>query len=134
MENKKGASADSEAKREAEIREDANSEPSKPMNGVQNTALHVGVAMGVGFAVSAVQYGVMNNRGGITKKEYRQQVVKNTVAAGGSATGYAIGAAIGSFIPIPVVGTYAGGAVGGVIGGFLGSRGGEVLDKFFFSQ
>ena len=64
----------------------------------------------------------------ISQEQFRNHMVKQTGAAGGSVAGGVAGAAIGSVvIPIPVVGTAIGSMVGSVVGSAMGGAVGSVV-------
>ena len=64
--------------------------------------------------------------GQIEEEEFREQVINDIGAAGGSIAGTTAGAAIGTVI-FPGVGTWVGGMVGGMVGSYYGSKAGEAM-------
>ena len=70
-------------------------------------------------------YGQLKS-GQIEDEEFREQVISDIGASGGSIAGTAAGAAIGTVI-FPGVGTWVGSMVGGMVGSYYGSQAGEAM-------
>ena len=106
---------------------------SRLANGAKAGLIVGGIVEGACLAYTGYSSYKKMEKGEISKKEFRQHMVKRSAAAGGSVAGGVIGAAIGTTI-FPGVGTFIGSVVGGVAGDLLGSKCGEELDKHAFDQ
>ena len=86
---------------------------------------------GVYFVYTGVSSGYKLWNDEISRAEFREIMVKRTVAGGVSVFGGTIGAAFGTVI-FPGAGTFIGNVVGGVAGELLGSKCGEEFYKYVF--